>query len=108
MGFELRFTDKEITAWGGMGLMKRMLDRIGFDSALEACDFPKPGSNRGYSPIQLLLQFMLSVWCGVVRIGLNIRRLPVMTRCFRNCLASNAWRTLKQSCGCSESLIKRL
>jgi len=25
MGFELRFTDKEITAWGGMGLMKRML-----------------------------------------------------------------------------------
>jgi len=25
MGFELRFTDKEITAWGGMGLMKRVL-----------------------------------------------------------------------------------
>ncbi|SET23637.1 hypothetical protein SAMN05216326_11657 [Nitrosomonas marina] len=25
MGFELRFTDKEITAWGEMGLMKRML-----------------------------------------------------------------------------------
>ena len=32
MGFELRFTDKEITAWGGMGLMKLMLDRIGFQS----------------------------------------------------------------------------
>jgi hypothetical protein len=29
MEFELRFTDKEITAWGGMGLMKQMLDRIG-------------------------------------------------------------------------------
>ncbi len=29
MGFELQFTGKEITAWGGMGLMKRMLDRIG-------------------------------------------------------------------------------
>jgi len=29
MGFELRFTDKEITAWGGMGLMKR-LNRPGF------------------------------------------------------------------------------
>jgi len=35
MGFELRFTDKEITAWGGMGLMKRLLDRIIFSSALE-------------------------------------------------------------------------
>ena len=28
MDFELRFTDKEITAWGGMSLMKRMLDRL--------------------------------------------------------------------------------
>ncbi|HUW98990.1 MAG TPA: hypothetical protein VMV40_09155 [Acidiferrobacter sp.] len=40
MGFELRFrsapkgTDKEITAWGGMGLMKRMLDHLRFDEAL--------------------------------------------------------------------------
>ena len=25
MGIELRFSDKEITAWGGMGIMKRML-----------------------------------------------------------------------------------
>jgi hypothetical protein len=29
VGFELRFANKEITAWGGMGLMKRMLGRIG-------------------------------------------------------------------------------
>lgn len=29
MDFELRFTDKEITAWGGMALMKRMLDYMG-------------------------------------------------------------------------------
>ena len=28
MDFEWRFTDKEITAWGGMGLMKRMLDHM--------------------------------------------------------------------------------
>ena len=34
MGFELRFTDKEITAWGGMALMKQMLDHLGFDQAL--------------------------------------------------------------------------
>lgn len=84
MGFELRFTDKEITAWGGMGLMKRMLDRIGFDSALEACDFPKPGSNRGYSPTQLLLQFMLSVWCGANRFEhLEVTRHdPVLQKLF--------------------------
>ena len=67
--FELRFTNKEITAWGGMGLMKRILDRIGFNAAVEICDLPQPGSNRGYAPIQLLLQFMLSVWCGANRFG---------------------------------------
>lgn len=67
MKFELRFTDKEITAWGGMGLMKRMINCIGFDCAMEACDLPQPGSNRDYSPIQLIVQFMLSVWCGANR-----------------------------------------
>jgi hypothetical protein len=30
MGFELRFTDKEMTAWGGMGVMKRLLDHLQF------------------------------------------------------------------------------
>lgn len=47
--------------------MKRMLDRIGFNAAVASCGLPQPGSNRGYAPIQLLLQFMLSVWCGANR-----------------------------------------
>ena len=34
MEFDLRFSDQEITAWGGMGLMKRMLDHLGFGSLL--------------------------------------------------------------------------
>jgi hypothetical protein len=34
MDFELAFTDKEITPWGGMARMKRMLDHLGFDEAL--------------------------------------------------------------------------
>ena len=58
MDAELAFSDKEITAWGGMGLMKRLLDRIGFDSALQACGLPQPLSNRGYDPKQLLVQFI--------------------------------------------------
>jgi hypothetical protein len=28
MEFDLRFIDKEIIAWGGMGMMKRMLNRL--------------------------------------------------------------------------------
>lgn len=49
MDFELRFTDKEITAWGGMALMKRMLDHLGFDQALADAQSPAPGNNRGYA-----------------------------------------------------------
>ena len=84
MEFDLRFTDKEITAWGGMGLMKRMLDHLGFESALTAADLPQPGSNRGYRPEQLITQFMLSVWCGANRFehGEATRHDPVLKRLF--------------------------
>jgi len=84
MDFELRFTDKEITAWGGMGLMKRMLDHLGFETALAASGLPQPGSNRGYRPEQLITQFMLSVWCGANRFehGEVTRHDPVLKRLF--------------------------
>ena len=85
MGLELRFTDKEITAWGGMALMKQMLDHLEFDQALVDCQLPQPGSNRGYRPEQLLTQFMLSVWCGANRFehGEVTRHDPVLKHVFR-------------------------
>lgn len=64
---ELRFTDKEITPWGGMALMKRMLDAMGLEGVLSGLGLPQPQSNRGYAPVQLMMQFMLSVWCGANR-----------------------------------------
>jgi len=84
MDLDLRFTDKEITAWGGMGLMKRMLDHLGFETALAAAGLPQPGSNRGYLPTQLITQFMLSVWCGANRFehGEVTRHDPVLKRLF--------------------------
>ena len=50
---ELGFSNKNITPWGGMVLMKKMLDHFGFIKNLEEAPLPKPGSNRGYSPVQL-------------------------------------------------------
>jgi hypothetical protein len=84
MDFELRFTDKEITAWGGMAMIKRMLDHLGFDQALIQAQLPEPGSNRGYAPAQLITQFMLSVWCGANRFehGEVTRHDPVLRRIF--------------------------
>jgi len=69
MDFQLRFTDKEITAWGGLSLLKRMLDHMGFDDALAASGLPQPMSNRGYRPEQLVVQFMLGVWRRAARRG---------------------------------------
>ncbi len=84
MGFELQFSDKEITAWGGMGLMKRMLDHLDFEVALRGSGLPPPGSNRGYRLEQLIVQFMLSVWCGANRFehGEVTRYDPVLQRLF--------------------------
>jgi hypothetical protein len=61
---ELGFSDKNITPFGGMVLMKRMIDHLGFTSMLNSLPLPLPGSNRAYDPTQLMLQFMISVWCG--------------------------------------------
>lgn len=84
MEFDLCFTDKEITAWGGMGIMKRMLDHLGFEPVLAAAGLPQPRSNRGYRPEQLITQFMLSVWCGANRFehGEIVRHDPVLKRLF--------------------------
>ena len=65
MDFELAYTDKEITPWGGMVLLKKMLDQIGFHNAVENCSaLPQPGSNRGYKPLSIIESFLVSIWSG--------------------------------------------
>ena len=65
--FDLKFTSREVTAWGGLALLKRMLDGMGFKEALQSWDLPQPGSNRGYRPEQLIEQMIVSIWCGAAR-----------------------------------------
>ncbi len=38
MKFDLSFTNKEITPWGGMVFLKQMLDKIGFREQIEKCE----------------------------------------------------------------------
>jgi hypothetical protein len=84
MSYELRFSDKEVSAWGGLSLLKRMLDHLGFDRALARAGLPEPGSNRGYAPVQLITQFIISVWCGANRFehGEVTRHDPVIKQLF--------------------------
>lgn len=66
-GFSVGFTDREVTAWGGLALLKRMLDSMEFRQALAGWGLPEPGSNRGYPALQLVEQFIVSIWCGACR-----------------------------------------
>lgn len=68
MEFDVSYTNKEITPWGGMIFLKQMLDKIGFRSLVESnVDLPKSGSNRGYKTSTILEGFITSVWCGANR-----------------------------------------
>ena len=42
-GFEIKFTSREVSAWGGMALLKRMLDQMGFRQAAAGWDLPAAG-----------------------------------------------------------------
>lgn len=65
--FDLKFTSREVTAWGGLALLKRMLDGMAFKEAMQSWQLPPPGSNRGYQPQQLIEQMIVSIWCGAAR-----------------------------------------
>ena len=68
MEFEISYTNKEITPWGGMVFLKQMLEKMGFRELIEGNrDLPGPGSNRGYGTSTIIESFITSVWCGANR-----------------------------------------
>jgi hypothetical protein len=63
----ISFSDREVTAWGGVVLLKRRLDSVGFRQALGTFGLPLPGSNRGDPPWRLIEPFIVSIGCGASR-----------------------------------------
>lgn len=63
----IEYSDKHVTPFGGMSLMKRFVDQTGIIDYLEELDLPHPGSNRGYSPQHIIESFWLSIWTGASR-----------------------------------------
>jgi hypothetical protein len=65
---KIAFTDKKITPWGGMVLLKNMMDQISFRKVLSQCpDLPQRGSNRSHQISTIIEHFITSVWCGANR-----------------------------------------
>jgi hypothetical protein len=58
---------RELTAWGGLALMRRMLQGMKLSEAAKQWDLPQPCSNRGYEPMQIIEQFLVSIWRGANR-----------------------------------------
>ena len=67
MELKIEFTDKEITPWGGMVLMKKLIDKTKINELLARLPLPAQNSNRGYNPIQLINNFWVSIWSGASR-----------------------------------------
>ena len=82
--FSVSFSDREVTAWGGLALLKKLFDQLGFAAALSGWGLPQPGSNRGYTPAQLIEQFIVSIWCGASRFAHadTVRMDRALTRLF--------------------------
>ena len=91
----LHFSGKAVSAWGGLALMQRMLSAIGFRAAAGRWSLPPPGSNRGFAPVMLIEQFLVSLWCGANRFSqleINGPRPapPVATASLRACSAGQS------------------
>ncbi len=62
MEFDISYTNKEVTPWGGMVFLRRMLQKIGFRELIEKnVDLPQPGSNRGYETATIIKSFITSI-----------------------------------------------
>ena len=50
----IKYSDKAVSAFGGMQLMKNFVDKTGILNRLSKVDLPLGGSNRSYDPVKLI------------------------------------------------------
>lgn len=63
----IEYSDKPVTPFGGMALIKRFVDQAGIREHLATLDLPSGGSNRAYDPVQIIESFWLGIWTGASR-----------------------------------------
>ena len=80
----IEYSDKQVTPFGGMVLMKEFIDQLGIDEYLEELDLPRPGSNRGYKAQEVIESFWVNIWTGASRYNHcnNLRQDEVLKKIF--------------------------
>jgi hypothetical protein len=64
---KIEYSDKKVTPFGGMVLMKKFLDKLGVIDKLNELDLPLVGSNRAYKSSEIVASFWLGIWTGASR-----------------------------------------
>ena len=60
----MAFADKKVTPFGGMSLMKHVVDALGIREQLRTLPLPEGQSNRAYDPVPVIERFWLRIWTG--------------------------------------------
>ena len=66
---DYEYTDKDITAWGGLRLVQELMERIDFRGMLDESGLPERGSNRAYDSSTIIEGFIVSVILGAKRLA---------------------------------------
>ena len=66
---DYEYTDKDITAWGGLRLVQELMERIDFRGMLDEAGLPERGSNRAYDSSTIIEGFIVSVILGAKRLA---------------------------------------
>ena len=61
---KISYSDKKVTPWGGMKLLKDFIEHLQILPYLNELNIPQPQSNAGYDPTILILGFWLSIFTG--------------------------------------------
>ena len=84
MNLPVEYSDKPVTPFGGLELMKRFVDQIKIREHLDTLDLPSKGSNRSYDSKDVVESFWLNIWAGASKyVHCNIlRQDQVLKRIF--------------------------
>ena len=63
------FTDKKVSPWGGVRLIHELYQKSNLKQICSEAPFHKPGSNRGFDPLEVVEGFMTSVILGAKRLS---------------------------------------
>lgn len=64
---KIQYSDKKVTPFGGMKLLKDFIDTTNIIEDLKSVNLPYPQSNAGINPIDIIQGFWLSIFTGASR-----------------------------------------